>query len=395
MKSMRPFRFEIEPSAIIDLQRRLDATRWPDEIEVAAAHDYGMSGTYLRELVHYWRNQFDWPAAQARINAQPQFLLDLDGLPLHFIHARSAHDDAMPLLITHGWPGSIVEFLDLIPRLTSPEVFGGRAEDAFHVVTPSLQGYGGSPPATTTGMSPKRIAARHIRLMEELGYARYALQGGDWGSLVTTLTGLQVPERVIAAHFNLMVPMPPADVPDPMNLVLPHEMKIFELARQYAEEGAGYYHIQRTRPQTLAYALTDSPAGWCAWVAEKFQAWSDCERNGHRDIRNALSWDALLTNISLYWYTGTINSSLRLYRENNFEMGGNTSPKLGRLRVPVALANYPGEYFRTPKAWAERNFQLIHWFEADSGGHFAAMEQPQTFAEDMWRFKAAALTLAA
>lgn len=391
MQSIRPFRFETDPRALDDLHRRLDATRWPDEVEASVGHDYGMRGNYLRELLAYWRREFDWPAAQARINEQPQFLLDLDGLPLHFIHARSAHEAAMPLLITHGWPGSIVEFLELIPRLTCPERYGGRPQDSFHVVAPSLQGYGGSPPATHFGMSPSRIAARHVRLMDALGYTRYAIQGGDWGSLVTRLTALQVPERVIAAHFNLMVPQAPADVPDPMSLVHPHEMKAFELARHYAEEGSGYYHMQRTRPQTLGYALNDSPAGWCAWVAEKFEAWSDCERGGIRDIRNAVTWETLLTNISLYWFTGTINSSLRLYREFNFELGGKSAPTLGRLQVPVGLANYPGEYFRTPKAWAERQFQLIHWFEAERGGHFAALEQPQTFAGDLWNFKAASL----
>ena len=394
MNDIRPFQFDTaRPAAIVDLHRRLDATRWPDEI-VSGSRDYGLRGEYLRELLAYWRHEFDWPAAQARINGQPQYLLDIDGLPLHFIHARSAHADAMPLLITHGWPGSIVEFLELIPRLTAPERFGGRPQDAFHVIAPSLQGYGGSPPATAPGMSPSRIASRHVALMEALGYLRYAVQGGDWGSLVTTLTGLQAPERVIAAHLNLVVPVPPNDVTEPMSLVLPHEMKVFELARHYADEGAGYYHIQRTRPQTLAYALNDSPAGWCAWVAEKFEAWTDCEKDGVRDIRNAVSWDALLTNISLYWFTDTISSSIRLYRENNFALGGNTSPALGRLRVPVGLANYPGEFFLTPKAWAERQFQLIHWFQAERGGHFAAMEQPQAFAGDLWRFKRAALAAA-
>jgi pimeloyl-ACP methyl ester carboxylesterase len=391
MSDVRPFQFDTaRPAAIADLHRRLDATRWPDEITIGP-HDYGLRGAYLRQLLAYWRHEFDWPAAQARINVHSQFLVDIDGLPLHCIHARSAHADAMPLLITHGWPGSIVEFLELIPRLTTPELFGGRPQDAFHVVAPSLQGYGGSVPATVPGMSPSHIAKRHIQLMDALGYTRFAAQGGDWGSLVTTLTGLQAPERVIAVHLNLAVPVPPKDLAEPMKLVLPHEMKIFELAKHYADEGAGYYHIQRTRPQTLAYALNDSPAGWCAWVAEKFEAWSDCEKDGARDIRNALSWDALLTNVSLYWFTGTINSSIRLYRENNFELGGNTSPALGRLRIPVGLANYPGEYFRTPKAWAEHQFQLIHWFEAERGGHFAAMEQPQIFAGDLWQFKRAAL----
>jgi pimeloyl-ACP methyl ester carboxylesterase len=391
MTGIRPFQFETSPQAVADLYRRLDATRWPDELRDTAAHDYGLPSGYLRELLTYWRHHFDWLAAQGRINAYPQYLLEIDGLPLHFIHARSAHTNAMPLLIAHGWPGSIVEFLDLIPRLTTPEQFGGRSEDAFHVIAPSLQGYGGSPPATAMGMSPSRIARRHTELMKALGYSRYTVQGGDWGSLISGLTGIQAPDQVIAVHLNLSVAVPPDDVADPMSLVRPLEMKAFELAKDYAEEGAGYYHVQRTRPQTLGYALTDSPAGWCAWVTEKFDAWCDCERDGNRDIRNAISWDALLTNISLYWFTGTINSSMRLYRENTLELGGGALPTLKGLRVPVGLANYPGEFFRTPRAWAERQFRLIHWFEAERGGHFAAMEQPQTFAEDLWRFKHAAL----
>jgi pimeloyl-ACP methyl ester carboxylesterase len=384
-KPFRPFRFEVTDQAIAGLHRRIDDVRWPDEVNDEQS-SYGLGLPYLRELVQYWRHTFDWRAAEARINALPQFLLELDGLDLHFIHARSPHPDARPLLITHGWPGSIVEFLELIPRLTQPELFGGSAGDAFHVVAPSLQGYGGSPPARAPGMSPRVIAQRHVRLMAALGYARYLVQGGDWGSVVTHCTAALDAEHCSGAHFNLLTPNPPADVADPMGLVQPHELAYLATARHYAEEGSGYYHQQRTRPQTLAYALNDSPVGWCAWVAEKFQAWSDCERDGRRDVRNAISWDAMLTNISLYWYTGTIASSLRLYREQTLADGATLSPKLGGVRVPVGVASYPGEIFRSPKAWAEARYPIVHWYEAPRGGHFAAMEQPQIFAEDLWSF---------
>jgi microsomal epoxide hydrolase len=382
----RPFRFDVPAAAVADLHRRLDATRWPDEVNDERS-SYGLRLDTLRELVRYWRHEFDWHAAQARINALPQFLLEFDGLDLHFIHARSPHAQATPLLITHGWPGSIVEFLELIPRLTEPERFGGRAEDAFHVVAPSLQGYCGSPPARAPGMSPRVIAQRHTRLMAALGYTGYIAQGGDWGSLVTHLTAECDPDHCRAAHFNLLTPMPPQDAADPMTLVQAHEKAYLAAAQRYAEDGSGYYHEQRTRPQTLAYALSDSPVGWCAWVAEKFEAWSDCEREGRRDLLQAVSWDALLTNISLYWFTGTIASSLRLYREQTLADGGSTSPRLGRLQVPVGVAVYPGEIFRSPRAWAERRYSIVHWHEAARGGHFAAMEQPQLFAEDLWRFR--------
>jgi microsomal epoxide hydrolase len=388
--SPRPFRFDADRAAIADLHARLDRTRFPDEVN-DDKQSYGLCGDTLRELLAHWRHRFDWPAAVERINALPQFTLDLDGLDLHFIHARSPHADATPLLITHGWPGSIVEFLELIPRITQPERFGGSADDAFHVVAPSLQGYGGSPPAVAPGMAPQRIAERHVRLMAALGYERYALQGGDWGSLITHLTATLASEHVIGAHFNLMVPTPPPGEADAMSLVRPHEQAWLAAGKAYGDHGSGYYHLQRTRPQTLAYALTDSPAGWCAWVAEKFLAWSDCERDGVRDIRNAMTLDALLTNVSLYWFTGTIASSLRLYRESTRAMGGATAPAIGRLSVPVGVANYPAETLRSPKAWVERQCPLVHWFEAPRGGHFAALEQPQIFAEDLWRFKQALL----
>jgi microsomal epoxide hydrolase len=382
----RPFRFEVPAAAVAELYQRLDTARWPDEVNDERA-GYGLRLDTLRELVRYWRHEFDWSAAQARINAYPQFLLELDGLDLHFIHARSPHAGATPLLITHGWPGSIVEFLELIPRLTQPERYGGRAEYAFHVVAPSLQGYCGSPPARQPGMSPRVVAQRHARLMAELGYTGYIAQGGDWGSLVTHLTAECDPQHCRAAHFNLLTPSPPEGVADPMSLVRPHELPYLAAAQHYAEEGAGYYHQQRTRPQTLGYALSDSPLGWCAWVAEKFEAWSDCEREGRRELRRAVSFDTLLTNISLYWFTGTVASSLRLYREQTLADGGSTAPRLGRVQVPVGVALYPAEIFRSPRAWAERRYHIVHWHEAAHGGHFAALEQPQAFAEDLWAFK--------
>jgi len=385
-ESLRPFRFAISDRSIADLHARIDLTRWPDEVN-DELWGYGVRLDYLKELTDYWRRRFDWRAAEARINALPQFLTDIDGLDLHFVHARSAHNQAMPLLITHGWPGSIVEFLELVPRLTEPERFGGSPEDAFHVVAPSLQGYGGSPPAVAAGMSPLAIARRHGELMARLGYTRYLAQGGDWGSLIAHHTAAIDPLHCLGLHLNLLVPAPPKDVADPMALVQEHEKPWLAEVARHAEQGTGYYHIQRTRAQTLAYALTDSPVGWCAWVTEKFHGWTDCERGGRRDPRNAVSWDAMLSNISLYWYTGTIASSIRLYREQALaEERGGARP--GRVAAPTGIAVYPAEIFRCPRAWAERRFAIAHWYEAPRGGHFAAMEQPELFANDLREFRA-------
>jgi len=383
MSEISSFRFETTPEAVADLHRRLDTQRWPDEIEVADSR-YGLRGDMLRELLHYWRNEFDWFSAQARINTFPQFRIDLDGLPLHFLHVRSPHAEASPLLITHGWPGSIVEFLDVIPRLTEPERYGGDAADAFHVVCPSLQGYGGSPGSLQPGMNPTVIAQRHIRLMAALGYARYVIQGGDWGSRVSHCTAAFAPQAAIGLHLNLLVPIPPKSLADPMASVLPHEQYRLAAADRYQRELSGYFQAQSTRPQTLAYALSDSPAGWCAWIAEKFLEWADCERDGVRDIRNAVSWDALLTNISLYWFSGTIASSIRLYREQQLAL--NAGERLPRVTTPTGLAAYPAELFMAPRAWAEAQLPLVHWYEAPKGGHFAAMEQPALFAADLWQF---------
>ena len=385
---IRPYRLEVNDAAVADLHLRIDRTRWPDEVN-DPQWGYGVSLPYLRELSHYWRDKFDWRASQARINSLPQFLTSIDGLDLHFVHARSAHPDATPLLITHGWPGSIVEFLELIPRLTRPEEFGGSSADAFHVVAPSLQGYGGSPPAKRPEMSTLAMARRHAKLMARLGYTSYLAQGGDWGSLVAHHTAVIDPQSCRGLHLNLLLPVPPKEIAEPLALVAEHEKAWLAEVARHTDQGTGYFQIQRTRCQTLSYALNDSPVGWCAWVTEKFHGWTDCERDGVRDPRNAVSWDDMLTNISLYWFTETIASSVRLYKENALaEARGNERP--GRVQVPTGIAVYPREIFRCPRAWAERRFPLVHWYEAPRGGHFAALEQPGLFAADLRGFRRAA-----
>jgi microsomal epoxide hydrolase len=377
----RPFTFRVPSGALSALHERLDQTRWPDDVN-DEAWGWGVPLAYLKELCAYWRDGFDWRAAEARLFAHPHFLLEIDGLDLHYIHARSPHEEAAPLIITHGWPGSVFEFLELIPRLTHPEKFGGTAADAFHVVAPSLQGYGFSPAAEMPGMSQRRVATRHARLMATLGYGRYIAQGGDWGSLVSQHTAIVDPAHCMGLHINMVQPVPPADEVDPMALVRPEEMHYLAKAAAYRETGSGYFQEQRTKPQTLAYGLTDSPAGWCAWVTEKFHGWTDC-RN---EIRNAVSWDDLLANISLYWFTGTIASASRFYREYGLAQARGDE-KLAGITVPTGIAQYPHDIIGCPRVWAERFYPLVHWYEAPEGGHFAALEKPALFAEDLRRFR--------
>lgn len=381
--SLRPFHAHVPDDAIRDLHDRLDASRWPDDLDLGADErwSFGIPKDYLRALVDYWRNGFDWRAAEARLNRFEQFIAPIDGLDVHFIHQRSPHHDATPLLLVHGWPGSVVEFLEVIPRLTEPEKFGGRASDAFHVVCPSLPGYGFSAAPRERGMTPRRIAERHAALMSLLGYERFVAQGGDWGAVIGRYLPDICADRLAGLHFNLAIPRPPEDVEDPLALVTPEERAL--LAAWDSDEWAltGYYHIQGTKPQTLAYGLADSPVGLAAWIAEKFHGWT----HNSGDIRDAVSWDDLLTNIALYWFTGTIGSSIRLYREH-FDVLRQGILPAPRCAVPTGLAIYPHEIWRQPRAWAEREYNLVHWYEAPRGGHFAALEQPDLFTRDLWAF---------
>lgn len=380
---IKPFTHRVPDADIEALRARLHATRWPDEVN-DGAWGWGIPRPYMEGLTQYWAGQFDWRAAEARLFALPNFTADIDGLATHFIHARSPHAGAMPLILTHGWPGSVFEFLDVIPRLTHPEQFGGTAAVAFHVVAPSLPGYGFSAAATAPGMDQHQAAARHAALMQGLGYARYIAQGGDWGAFVSHHMAALDPAHCAGLHMNLLIPIPPPGITDPMRLVRPHEQRYLARTKAYRDEGSGYFTAQSTRPQTLAYALTDSPAGWCAWVAEKFHAWTDCAG----EIRNAVSWDAMLANIALYWFTGTIASSIRFYREFHLaQRRGAHMP--GRITVPTGIAQYPHDIAGCPRAWAEAMLPIIHWYEAPKGGHFAALEQPDLFAADLRAFAAA------
>lgn len=382
--TVRDFRIAVPQADLDDLARRLETVKWPARSWQAASDwSYGTPEPYLRALVDHWRHGFNWREAEARINRFPQVLVNVDGLDLHVMHVRSPHAGATPLLLVHGWPGSIVEFLDLIPRLTEPEKYGGRTEDAFHVICPSLPGYGFSQTIQEPGMAPDRIARLLARLMTGLGYDRFVAQGGDWGAVCCRFLPDQAPERLIGLHMNLVVPVAPQDIADPESLLSDAERAFMADWTAAQWELTGYAHLQGTKPHTLSFALSDSPVGLAAWIIEKFHRWSD----NQGDPRDAISWDALLTNIALYWFSGSIGSSMRLYRElfDALAAGRVTAP---RVSVPTGIARYPRELWMQPRSWIEHEYNLVHWYDAPQGGHFAAMEVPALFAQDLWRFHA-------
>jgi epoxide hydrolase len=370
--AIEPYAIRIDDAVLDDLRGRLAHTRFPDEI-AGTGWEYGIPIDYLRELVDYWRDEYDWRAQEARLNELAHFRTRIDGQSIHFIHARSSHANAFPLLLTHGWPGSVVEFLDAIPRLTEPEAHGGDGADAFHVIAPSLPGYAFSEPTRTRGWESQRIARAFIELMDRLGYARYGAQGGDWGAQVTTRIGALDPEHCAAIHLN----MPIAGRPDdPVDLTDEEQADLAAMA-QFQREESGYAIEQGTKPQTIGAALNDSPAGLLAWIVEKFRSWSDCD--GHPE--NSFTRDQLITNVMLYWVTQTITSSARLYRETRVNR---EQPAF--VGVPTGVARYPKEVLRYPRSWVERRYNVTHWADMPRGGHFAAMEQPALFADDLRSF---------
>ena len=377
--AVRPFTIDVAESVLDDLRARLGRTRFPDQLD-DVGWDYGTDLGYLRELVTYWRDEFDWRAQERRLNAFDQFKTVIDGLDIHFIHQRSPVEGAMPLIITHGWPGSIAEFSKIIGPLTDPVAYGGDAEDAFHVIAPSMPGYGFSDKPKEPGFGPEQIANVHAKLMERLGYEKYGVQGGDWGSIVSTWHAFNRPTEAVGLHLNMVVAPPPAGMEDPTAGVPPEELARSQ-ARQafYTGDENGYAQIQGTKPQTVGYGLNDSPAGQAAWIVEKFRAWCDC--NG--DPESIFTRDELLTNIMIYWVTETATSSARLYYESG---NAPTSRALGRVEVPTGAAIFPYELFIAPRKWAEASFNITHWTEMPRGGHFAAMEQPDLLVDDLRTF---------
>jgi pimeloyl-ACP methyl ester carboxylesterase len=374
---MERFTIDVPDSLIADLNRRLEATRWPDQIE-GAAWDYGTELQYLRELCTYWRESFDWRAQETRLNAFDQFRIPIDGVDLHFIHHRSKEAGAFPLVITHGWPGSIAEFTKIIGPLTDPVAHGGRAEDAFHVVCPSIPGYGFSGIPRERGWDVRRVAEAIRTLMAELGYERYSAQGGDWGSAVTSWLGAIDEPHVAGIHLNMVAVGPPAGANNALSGLTRDEARALLEREKFGRYEVGYRQIQSTKPQTLGYGLNDSPAGLAGWIMEKFRTWSDCGG----DVDSVLTKDELLTNIMIYWATGTITSSARLYYETRI------SKRFGpeKVRVPTACALFPKELYCPPRAWAERVYNVQRWTPFERGGHFAAMEQPDSLVGDIRNF---------
>jgi pimeloyl-ACP methyl ester carboxylesterase len=369
---VRPFRIAVAEEALTDLRNRLGNTRWP-EAECVADWSQGVPLDYTRELAAHWVDGYDWRAREEALNRFPQFMTDVDELEIHFIHQRSPHADALPLIITHGWPGSIVEFQKIIGPLTDPTAHGGRAEDAFHVVCPSLPGYGFSGKPSTTGWGVERIASAWDTLMARLGYQSYGAQGGDWGAAVTTEIGRNQ-GGCIAIHTNMPIGQPTAEsLQNPTD----EDKRAFAAMKHYRKWESGYFKQQSTRPQTLGYGLVDSPVALLAWIVEKFWSWSDCD--GHPE--NIFSRDELLDNVMLYWLTGTGASAARLYWES-FSAFGKRAPVL----LPTGVANFPKEILRSPRSWCESHYNITRWTTMPRGGHFAAFEQPESLVGDVRAF---------
>ncbi len=363
---IEPYRIDIAPELLEDLTLRLRRTRFPNELP-DIAWEQGVSLAYLQEVVRYWLEDYDWREHEARLNGFDQFTTTVDGQLIHFLHVRSPHADAVPLLLTHGWPGSLVEFLELIEPLTNPV----DPRDAFHVVVPSLPGYGFSGPTSELGWNVRRIAVAFAELMQRLGYDRYGAHGGDWGAIVSYNLAELYPDRVIGLHVNLMnVPPPPGEEPAPPT----------DWALRVGRAGGAYSFIQGARPQTIGYLLDDSPAGLAAWIVEKFQEWADNDGN----IEQSLTKDQMLTNVMVYWVTRTGASSARLYWER--DQAPETMVPQAYVTVPTGVANFPGELIRTKRSHAERYFNIVHWTELPHGGHFASMEVPQILVEDIRAF---------
>jgi pimeloyl-ACP methyl ester carboxylesterase len=380
---IRPFRVDMPDEAIADLGRRIAAVRWPTR-ELVSDRSQGVQLATLQELARFWATDYDWRACEARLNALPQFKTEIDGVDVHFIHVRSRHENALPLIITHGWPGSVIELLETVGPLTDPTAHGGSAEDAFDLVLPSLPGYGLSAEPTELGWNPGRIAQAWAELMRRLGYTRYVAQGGDVGAAVTDTMGRQAPEGLVGIHMNLFVPA----LAGPQPTETEEERAAAAQLATFRSSGIGYLIEQNTRPQTIGYALLDSPVALAAWMLDHdtdayykiSRAFVDKQPSGN------LTRDHILDNISLYWLTGTGVSAAREYWE-----GGQATARAAAagqapppVHIPVGFTTFPGEIWRTPRSWAEKAYPTLTYFhEADRGGHFAAWEEPELFATEV------------
>jgi pimeloyl-ACP methyl ester carboxylesterase len=386
--AIRPFRINVPDDQLVDLRRRIVATRWPDR-ETVNDRSQGVQLAEFKEMVRYWGTDYDWRKAEARLNAWPQFITTIDDVDIHFIHVRSRHPNALPIIITHGWPGSVIEQLKIIGPLTDPTAHGGRAEDAFDVVIPSLPGYGFSGKPKGTGWDPDRIARAWAELMQRLGYTRYVAQGGDWGAPITSAMARQAAAGLLGIHINLPATVPPEVAaalgggPVPAGLS-EKERAVLEALMTNAKSGnSAYFTMMTARPQTVGYGATDSPAGLAAWILVHpgFAQWTY-----GNDAGKSPATDDVLDNITLYWLTNTATSAARLYWENGAR--GSVivaaAQKTGEISLPVAITVFPDDVYRAPETWARRAYRnLIYFHEVDKGGHFAAWEQPELFSAEL------------
>ncbi|WUD69698.1 epoxide hydrolase [Nocardia sp. NBC_00508] len=372
--ALRPFRIEVPQAELDDLRDRLARTRWPAHLP-GDGWTAGVPLDYLRDLAEYWRTSYDWRAHEAKLNEFPQFTTTIDGTNVHFLHVRSPEPDALPLIITHGWPGSVAEFMKVIGPLTDPRAHGGDPADAFHVVAPSIPGFGFSGPTGEAGWTVRRVASAFAELMRRLGYVRYGAQGGDFGYVISHDLGVVDSESVVGVHVNMLMAMPPQNPAEIAGLTDDDKARLEKLSR-FTTDFAGYRVLQSTRPQTAAYAFTDSPAGQLAWIVDLFREATDCTERPEE----AVDRDHMLTNVMLYWLTATAGSSARLYKEE-----GGWSP-LARSTVPMGVALFPGDAIPV-RRFAERHYRnIVRWTEFDRGGHFAAMEQPDLLVGDVRAF---------
>ena len=380
---IRPFQVDVPDEALADLRRRIEGTRWPTK-ELVTDRSQGVQLATLQELARYWATDYDWRRAESKLNALPQFTTEIDGVEIHFVHVRSKHEDALPLIMTHGWPGSVLELLDTVAPLTDPTAYGGREEDAFHVVLPSLPGYGFSSEPADLGWNAGRVAQAWAELMRRLDYTRYVAQGGDVGAAVTDFMGRQAPEGLLGIHMNLLVTV----LGSPQTEKSEEERAAAKQLATFRESGFGYFLEMATRPQTIGYALLDSPVAMAGWLL-------DHDTDSYYKISRAfvdrvpagnLSRDNLLDNITLYWLTGTGASAARSYWEDGLALAkakasGQAPPPVS---LPVAFTTFPGEIWRTPRSWVENSYPNVTYFhEVDRGGHFAAWEEPELFSAEM------------
>lgn len=380
---MRTFQIRVPESQLTDLRQRLAATRWPSAT-LESGWARGVPMAYLRELADYWRTGYDWRAAEAELNAYPQYITEIDGATVHFMHVRSPEPEARPALLSHGWPGSVVEFLDVIGPLTDPRAHGGDPADAYHLVIPTLPGYGFSGPVTEVGWDARRIAKAWVELMERLGYDSYLAVGGDWGAFISLEMARLAPDRVTGAHLSMLLTAP-SGAPGELERLSPSDAARLRDVAHFNEDLSGYLVLQSTRPHTLAYSLTDSPVGHLAWYIEKFREWNR-EAKTPEDF---ISRDRLLTNASIYWFTGTGGTATQLYCESAkalaalFVPGARPEP----VKVPIGVAAYRLDTTPPIRAFAERDYPTIcHWSEIDGVGHFASMERPEAFIGDLRAF---------